>query len=111
MVLGRIRDLRGRRFGRLVVPGDAQPEGLCHGNAVWPCVCQCGARVLVRSNKLVSGSTVSCGCYRRDPAVRRAARLRLSPERRHELALIGRDAAAAINLRRHVEALARRKAP
>lgn len=56
-------DLKGRVFGRLTVlyrvPSTAR-------DAVWLCRCECGAQVPVRSNKLRTGNTQSCGCYRRE---------------------------------------------
>lgn len=81
------QDLRGRRFGRLRVPPRAEYE-YHHGRVYWPVVCECGAEKLVRASKLTEGRTVSCGCWRADPAVRSAARLQIPPARR-ELARIG----------------------
>lgn len=81
-------DLRGRRFGRLRIPRNAEPQS-SHGHSYWPCVCRCGVETAVRGTRLLSGAIVSCGCARRDPAVRRAARL-LTPEgRRREIAALG----------------------
>jgi hypothetical protein len=65
-----IVDLRGNQFGRLRIPRDAEPESR-NGRAYWPCVCECGAQVWVATNKLRLGRTVSCGCYRADPEVRK----------------------------------------
>jgi hypothetical protein len=81
-------DLRGRRFGRLAVPADAEPD-LGDGHARWPCLCDCGSRSLVRGSKLVAGVIVSCGCWRADPAVRQAARLQMPVKRRREIAGMG----------------------
>jgi hypothetical protein len=67
-----IVDLRGKRFGRLRIPRDAEPESR-NRRAYWPCVCECGAQVWVATNKLRLGRTVSCGCYRADPEVRKMA--------------------------------------
>ena len=67
-----IHDLRGRRFGRLVVLVDGEPE-VRNRNAYWPCVCDCGTRKVLRGCDLLRGATVSCGCQRTDPAVRRTA--------------------------------------
>ena len=36
-------DLRGRRFGRLAVPADAEPD-LSDGHARWPFLCDCTER-------------------------------------------------------------------
>lgn len=50
-------DLIGERFGRLVVSDYV-------GNSLWLCVCDCGNSVNVKTNKLRSGNTKSCKCYR-----------------------------------------------
>ncbi len=57
-----IRDLVGRKFGRLTVGSLAERDG--PGNASWNCNCDCGNTVTVRSNQLVTGKTASCGCLR-----------------------------------------------
>jgi hypothetical protein len=82
-----IISLRGVRFGRLLIPADAEPE-IRNRHAYWPCVCDCGARIVARGSKLRAGRIVSCGCWRADPAVRRAARMRLPAHRRRALARI-----------------------
>jgi|ERR1022692_3500146 hypothetical protein len=84
----KINDLRGRRFGRLAIPADAEPD-LGDGHARWPCVCDCGTRSLVRGSKLVASVIVSCGCYRADPAVRQTARMQTPAKRRREIAGMG----------------------
>lgn len=86
---GVITDLRGQRFGRLRVPARSEPE-IRNRRAYWPCVCDCGGMTWVRGTKLREGRIVSCGCYRADPAVRSAARLRIPPKERRRLASIRR---------------------
>ena len=71
--MGKIKDLRGRTFGRLTVPKDAKPQSR-DGHMYWPVVCECGTMKQVRGSKLLDRSTVSCGCQRADPYVRRAVR-------------------------------------
>jgi len=57
-------DLAARRFGRLTVLRVAgRKSGL-----VWECRCECGVIKAVRANSLLSGGTVSCGCYQRERA-------------------------------------------
>lgn len=56
----RIKDLTGRRFGRLkVLSKTAQRK---NGHLVWHCRCDCGNEVEVVSSYLTSGETRSCGC-------------------------------------------------
>lgn len=53
-----IKDITGKRFGKLVV------ESFSHTNsngAYWNCLCDCGNRVVVNGGNLRNG-TKSCGC-------------------------------------------------
>lgn len=59
----------------------------CH--AIWCCKCDCGEQVSVRGTKLITGRQISCGCQRADPAVRSAARAKVDPARRKEIAAQG----------------------
>ena len=73
--MGKIKDLRGRRFGRLTVPNDAKPV-MRHGHAYWPVLCDCCLQLCppVRGTRLRNKNTVSCGCWRADSEVRSQAR-------------------------------------
>lgn len=55
-------DLTGRIFGKLRV------DGFCganrHLSRVWRCVCDCGNIREVTTNRLMMGTTVSCGCHK-----------------------------------------------
>ena len=51
------------RFGRLVAIGVAQPR---KHKRVMLCQCDCGEQKEIRSGDLLSGATVSCGCYGRE---------------------------------------------
>ena len=53
-------DLCGQRFGKLTVTARAASKP---GQAVWRCVCDCGATTEVRSQDLRNGHTASCGCF------------------------------------------------
>lgn len=62
--MGRLIDLTGTRFGRLMVierTGNARD-----GHARWRCLCDCGKRVTVCGNDLKKSTTRSCGCLRLD---------------------------------------------
>lgn len=54
-------DLTGKKFGRLLVirRNGSSP----HQEAVWLCLCECGAFTNTTSQRLKSGNTKSCGCY------------------------------------------------
>jgi len=84
--MGVIKDLRGRRFGRLKVPETVEPV-VRGGHAYWPVICDCGAHDWVRGTKLRDGSIKSCGCERADPEVRRLARSGPGPEDHYDDAL------------------------
>jgi hypothetical protein len=55
-------DLTGRRFERLTVIGEAEPDK--NGHARWNCRCDCGEEKTILSTHLVRGSIRSCGCQR-----------------------------------------------
>ena len=75
-------DLTGQTFGRLMVIEYAGREPFS-GHALWHCLCVCDAVCVVRGSNLRTGRTVSCGCFRRDPIVRQAARV-LTPRWRRK---------------------------
>lgn len=85
-----VDDITGREFGRLTVIELAKTDA--HRNTYWLCRCACGAQATVRRQGLVTGRTVSCGCYRKDPLIRKAARLQVPKKLRKEIA---REGAAA----------------
>lgn len=58
-----IIDLVGRVFSRLTVLKFSHTNK--HNGAVWECLCSCGVVKVVPARSLVTGHTVSCGCYRR----------------------------------------------
>src|SRR5215510_5110184 len=53
-------DLRGQRFGRLVVE-DAVMQRI-QGKLVWRCRCDCGGEIFVLGTNLRAGRTKSDGC-------------------------------------------------
>lgn len=57
---GVIKDITGRRFGRLTVIGIAGRDN--HRQVIWRCRCDCGKEANVRGYSLRSGNTQSCGC-------------------------------------------------
>lgn len=58
----RMRDLTGRRFGRLLVLGPVvEADGSVQN---WECLCDCGKKVICYKESLTSGATKSCGCLR-----------------------------------------------
>lgn len=69
----RLKDLTGKRFGRLVVLERAEDyvtlmPGGQNGKryTVWRCQCDCGNETKAFSANLLHGHTQSCGCLRRE---------------------------------------------
>lgn len=59
------KDLTDQRFGRLIVIAEA--GGRSTGQRIlWLCQCDCGARHVTNSGTLLKGTTISCGCFRRE---------------------------------------------
>lgn len=63
MTQGKLRDLTGQRFGRLVVLDRGPTDG---NGAQWWCRCDCGTTKLAKSKRLIQGNTRSCGCLLRE---------------------------------------------
>lgn len=59
----KIRDIRGERFGRLLVESFSHVAPNKGRNAHWICRCDCGNRHIVSSTSLRTGTCISCGCY------------------------------------------------
>lgn len=53
-------DLTGKRYGRLIVIGEAKREK--GGHLKWECLCDCGNKTVVSGSNLKSGHIRSCGC-------------------------------------------------
>lgn len=67
---GKGRDLTGLVFGRLTA---RRPVGRAKkGTVLWTCNCVCGNERTVESQNLLSGGTISCGCYHRERLVKRS---------------------------------------
>ncbi|MCI1985361.1 MAG: alcohol dehydrogenase [Lactobacillus sp.] len=60
----RRKDLTGQKFGRLTVVNYVGAAK--NGNARWLCKCDCGNETVVDGYRLRKGTTISCGCYRRE---------------------------------------------
>lgn len=57
--VGRAKDLRGQRFGKLTVLYRVKGTST---NARWKCLCDCGGLTETNGNNLTGGKTISCGC-------------------------------------------------
>lgn len=61
-----IRNLTGQTFSRLLV---LEEGGRAGGAVIWKCQCSCGVIKNIRSRGLVSGTTKSCGCMKRENGI------------------------------------------
>lgn len=59
------KNLIGHNFGRLAVLGKSENRNK-ECRRLWICSCSCGNLVCVDTKSLTTGSTTSCGCYRRE---------------------------------------------
>ena len=59
-----IRDLTGKRFGKLVVIEPTAER--VRANVVFKCICDCGNFAYIPGNNLVQNLTKSCGCLRKE---------------------------------------------
>ena len=67
--LSKNRDLRNVRFGRWLVIDKAEDKIVAKRKfKAWLCVCDCGTVRVVTEQSLIKGSSVSCGCYRKERA-------------------------------------------
>lgn len=64
--MGKLIDLTGQRFGRLVVLERA--ENSKRGNTRWKCKCDCGNERVIEGNALRREHTKSCGCRAKEVA-------------------------------------------
>lgn len=62
--MGKLIDLTGQRFGRLVVLERAGSDS--SKNAMWRCQCDCGNITVVAGGHLRTGTSRSCGCLHRE---------------------------------------------
>lgn len=53
-------ELVGKKFGMLTVLDFYDVQ---HGMSRWKCRCDCGNETIAYGNHMLSGNTVSCGCY------------------------------------------------
>lgn len=60
------KDRVGKRYGRLKVLSRGPNNR--HGHVQWHCLCRCGTRCLINTNRLRKKETQSCGCLRKERA-------------------------------------------
>lgn len=77
------RDLTGQRFGRLLVlPVTETRSGY---KRFWLARCDCGVKKMISHERMVNGTTASCGCLKREMTVARNYRHGLSKTREYKI--------------------------
>ena len=62
----RVEVKEGERYGRLTIIREVEPDGSSHKRVRrFLCRCDCGNEIICRLPNLKSGTTKSCGCYRK----------------------------------------------
>ena len=59
-------DLTGYVFGRLKVISRFEERTKTDKRVAWNCICSCGTQAIVNAGNLRSGTTKSCGCFRKE---------------------------------------------
>lgn len=62
----KVINIVGQKFGRLTVLKFNRTTN--QGQTYWDCSCECGNLITTRRNRLLNGSSVSCGCYNKERA-------------------------------------------
>jgi len=82
--MAKMIDLKGQRFGRLVVCRRTIPEPGCRQGVKWICKCDCGKGVIVLGGNLIRGLVKSCGCLRKEESAKRIGKVRNTKGRKPE---------------------------
>lgn len=62
--MAKLKDLTGKRFGRLTVLNQLKERK--DNRVVWHCQCDCGNKIDVKGIYLTNGDTESCGCIKKE---------------------------------------------
>lgn len=65
-IMSKIKDLKGKRFGRLVALTYSEDKTKAKNRIYWECLCDCGNITRVASGHLISEHTKSCGCLAKE---------------------------------------------
>lgn len=80
--MGKLIDLTGQRFGRLVVEKlDHIVSKATHNQYYWLCKCDCGNTKSILGQSLNRGATLSCGCFQKEKIRERSKTHGLSKSR------------------------------
>lgn len=76
--MSKLNDLTGQVFERLTVIKRAKNHIQPNGKSLvaWECACECGNKIIVTKDNLISKHTKSCGCLRRELDCKRSKQLK-----------------------------------
>ncbi len=65
-------NLKGKKFGRLTI---IKKNGFLRNGkertTAWKCLCDCGNKKTIRARDLMTGNTISCGCFKKEILLKR----------------------------------------
>ncbi len=64
------KDLRGKRFGRLIALEPTEERDKSSETVIWRCKCDCGNTKNISSYLLTSGRVRSCGCLQKEWSIK-----------------------------------------
>jgi hypothetical protein len=59
-----MKNISGKKFGRLLAIKPTNKRAC--GRVIWQCKCDCGKTTEIYSAHLISGNSVSCGCFKKE---------------------------------------------
>lgn len=80
--MGKIKDIKGQRFGKLVV---IEFKEIKKHRAMWLCKCDCGNTKTIYSDCLLRGDTKSCGCIHQKQLIERNKKQNFNRHKIHGL--------------------------
>lgn len=80
--MSRVKDLKGKRFGRLIVVEFAGLDK--YRRAMWKCKCDCGKECIKTAKHLLQKSTKSCGCLQSEVTIARSTIHEMSYTKIHQ---------------------------
>ena len=89
----KIVDLTGKVFGRLTVIKRAAnmiDPSKPSGRTAWECQCECGSQKNIHSSSLITGNTMSCGCYQKEQ-ISKSKTLNIMGQKFGKLTVLDRD--------------------
>lgn len=83
MTVINLKDITGRRYGRLVAikPTDEMQDN----TRVWLCHCDCGKECLTSLNRLTQGLVRSCGCLVQEARAKKVAAMTEAGDRKYKI--------------------------